>query len=123
MDTCKLDMLHNGRYKCMFAICNRICLTLGCMAQETVDQDWPVRCHANSSCHIFLQRFRLADNLHATSAKDIRRTNHNRITDLLRNRQCFLNIRCHTGFRHRDIQFLHHCTEQVTILCHINDFR
>ncbi len=115
-------MLHNSWYKCMLAICDRICLTLSCMAQETVDQDWTVRCHTNSGCHIFLQRFRLADNLHTTSAKDIRWTNHNRITDLLSNSKCFLNIRCHASFWHRDVKLLHHCTEEITILCHIDNF-
>ena len=34
----KLDMFHNRRNKCMITVADRICLTLGCMTQETVDQ-------------------------------------------------------------------------------------
>ena len=38
MDTCQLDVLHNCRNKYVLAITDRICFTLGCMMQETVNR-------------------------------------------------------------------------------------
>ena len=123
MYTGKLDMFHNRRNKCMIAVADRICLTLGCMAQETVDQDRAIRCHTFCCFHIDSQIFRIVYHFHATSAQYIGRTNHNRITDLFCNRKCLIHIHCHTCFRHRNTQFVHHRTEQISVFCHIDDFR
>ena len=122
VNTSQLDMLHNCRNKYVLAIADRICFTLGCMMQETVNQDRTVRSYADSCSHIEGHRFIVMNNLHAAAAKYIGRTNHNRITDLLSNSKCFLNIRCHASFWHRDVKLLHHCTEEITILCHIDNF-
>ena len=123
MYTGKLDMLHNSRYVSMFAVADRICLALHCMTQETVDQDRTVRCHTFCCFHVNFQIFRIIYNFHAASAKYIGRTYHNRIADAFCDRQCLIYIYCHACFRHRDLKFVHHCTEQVTVFCHINDSR
>ncbi|CDD34980.1 putative uncharacterized protein [Roseburia sp. CAG:309] len=123
MYSCQLNMLHNSRYKSMFAICDRICLAFHRVTKETVDQDWTVRCHAYGCCHILFQAFRIIDYFHTTSAEYIRWTHHNRITDLICNFKCFFHIYCHTCFRHWNVQFFHHAAEQITVFCHINDLR
>ena len=85
VDTCQLDMLHNSRNKYVLAIADSICLTLGCMMQETVNQDRTIRSYTDSCSHIEGHRFIVMNNLHAAAAKYIGRTNHNRVTDLIRN--------------------------------------
>ena len=123
MNTSQLNMLHNSRYKGMCTIADGICLTFCSMIQETVNQDWSVRRHTNCSCHIAGHALIIIDNFHTAAAKNIGRTYHNRVTNLIGDLQCFINGCCHAGFRHRNVKFFHHGTEQVTIFCKINDCR
>ena len=123
MNTGKLNMFHNRRNKCMRTVTDRIRLTLSCMIEETVNKDRSVRCHTDSGLHISDHAFCVIDNFHTTSAKNIRRTNHNRISDLLSDFQSIFNSNSHTGFRHRNFKFIHHGTEQISVFCQINNSR
>ena len=123
MNPRQFDMFHNCRHKGMDTIADGISLTLRCMVQKTVDQNRPIRCHANCRLHIANHTFSIIDNFHTTSAKNIGRTYHHRITNLISNCQCIFYRNSHTGFRHRNFQFIHHGTEQIPVLCQINDRR
>ena len=78
MNTGQFNMLHNSRYKGMCTIADGICLTFCSMIQETVNQDWSVRCHTYCSCHIADHALIIIDNFHTAAAKNIGRTYHNR---------------------------------------------
>ena len=123
MYTCKLDMLHNRRYKCVSSIADRIRLTLQCMIQETVNQDWTVRCYTNCCLHVVSHCHIIVDYFHSTSAKYVRWANHNRITDLACDLYCLFYGCSHSRFRHRNLQLIHHCTELISVLCKIDNRR
>ena len=78
--------------KCMCAVADRVCFTFCCMTEETVDQNRTVRCHTDCCRHISYHAFRIIHNFHATAAQYVRRTHHNRITDLLGNLKCLIHI-------------------------------
>ena len=119
----KFDMLHNCRNKCMISVADSIGFTFQGMVQETVDQYRTVRRHAYSSFHITFHTLIVVYDFHAASAKDIRRTYHDRITDLFGNGKGFCYRSCHSGFRHRDSKLVHHSAEQIAVFRQIDDRR
>ena len=116
-------MLHNRRYKCVGSIAYRVRLTLQCMIQETVNQDWTVRCYTNCCLHVVSHCHIIVDYFHSTSAKYVRWANHNRITDLACDLYCLFYGCSHSRFRHRNLQLIHHCTELISVLCKIDNRR
>ena len=123
VNTSQLDMLHNRRNEYMLTIAYCVRFTLGCMMQESVNQDRSVRCYTHCLLHVEGQRFIVINDLHAASAKNVGRTNHNRIADSVSSFQCFFHIDSHACFRHRNLQLLHHFTELVTVFCKVDGFR
>ena len=105
------------------ASADRIRLALHCMAQETVDQNRTVRCNSLCRFHVNLKISRIIYHFHTAPAKDIRRTHHNRIADLLCDRQRFFHIDRHACLLHRDTKLVHHRPEQISVLSHIDDRR
>ena len=65
---CKLNMLHNSRYKAMCAVGNSVCFTFCCVIKETIDQNRSVRCYANSCRHINTHHLVIMNNFHASAA-------------------------------------------------------
>lgn len=119
----KLDMFHNRRNKRMCAVADRVCFTFCCMSEETVDQNRTVRCHTDCCFHISYHAFRIIYNFHATAAKYIRRTHHNRITDLLGNFKSIVHRNSHSRLRHRNLKLIHHFTEQIAVFRQIDNRR
>ena len=107
----------------MGSVCNGICLTFQCVMQETVDEDRTIRCNADSSLHITGHALIIIYDFHAASAKDVGRTNHNGITDPVRNPDRFFHGGSHSCFRHGDIQFVHDGTELISVLSQIDNSR
>ena len=120
---CKFDMFHDCRHKCMISVTNGVCFTFQGMIKEAVDEDRAVRRHSNGGFHIAGHAFGVIYDLHTASAKDIGRTDHHRIADLVCDRERFIYGCCHSGFRHRDLKLVHHLAEQITIFRKINDGR
>ena len=120
VNACKLNVLHYGRNKGMRSVADGICLTLCCMVEESVDQDRSVGCYANGCIHIAREVHVVIYDLHAAAAKYVGRTNHNGEANLMGNLQCLFHGRSHARLRHRDLQLIHHCTEQVSVLSEVN---
>ena len=123
MDTCQLDVLHDGRHIGVGAVTDGICLALEGVIQEPVNEDRSVGSYADSCLHVVGHGLIVVDHFHAPSAENVRRTHHNRIADALCNRDGFVHGGCHAGFRHRDAQLVHHAAEQVAVLCQVDDLR
>ena len=68
VDSCQLNVLHNSRNKYVLAVADSVCLTLGRMVKETVNQNRAIRCHAYCLLHIEGQRVIIMNNLHTASA-------------------------------------------------------
>ena len=111
----QLDVLHNRRNESVGAVADGVRLTFHGMIQETVDENRTIRCHSNSSFHVANHSFFIVNDFHATATQHVGRTNHNRITDSVRCGKGFLHSGCHTGFRHRNLQLLHHSAEQISV--------
>ena len=91
------------------------------MVQETVDENGPVRRDAYSSLHVSGHAFFVIYDFHPSSAKHIGRAHHNRITDSFCNRKSLLHSGSHAGFRHGDLQLIHHGAELIAVFCQIYD--
>ena len=68
VDSCQLDVLHNSRNEYVLAVADSICLTLGRMVEETVNQNRAVRSHAYCLLHVEGHSVVVVYNLHAASA-------------------------------------------------------
>ena len=119
--TGKLNVLHNSRYKCMISVADRICLTFQCVVQETVNQDRTIRSYADSGFHVSFQTFVIVYNFHSATTENVRRTNHNRITDFFCNGKCLFYSSSHSGFWHRNLKFIHHFAEKITVFCKVDN--
>ena len=116
-------MLHNSRNKTVCTVGNSVSLALCSVVEETVDEDRSVRCNTNSSRHIYLHHIVIVNYLHSTSAENVGRTNHYRISDAVGYFKSLVNIYSHSGLRHWDTQLVHHSTEVVTVLSQVDGLR
>ena len=123
VDSGKLDVLHNCRNIAVCTIGDSVCLTLCSVVQETVDEDRSVRCNADSCIHVDSHHLVVVNNLHSSSAENVRRTNHYRVTDLVSDGDSFICINSHACFRHRDAEAVHHGTEVISVFCEVNSLR
>ena len=119
----QLDMLHHCWNKRMGAVADGIRLALQGMIQEPVDKDRSVRGNAHCSLHISYHALIIIDHFHTPTAEYIGRTYHYRITDLCCDCQSILDGNRHSGLRHGNLQLVHHCAEQVSVLCKIDHCR
>ena len=122
MYTSKLDVLHNSRNEAVLSVGNSVSLALSRMMQEAVDKDWSVGSYANCRGHINLHHLVVVYDLHSAAAQYIGRTNHYRITDTVCDLESFLNIDCHSGFRHGNAKLLHHSAEVISVLREVDGF-
>ena len=123
MDTCKFDMLHYRRNKCMNTVTNCIGLAFKSMLQEAIDQNGTIRSNTNCRCHIAAQGVIVIHHFHTSAAKNIARTNHDGISNFMRRFKSILNGYRHSCFWHRNTERVHHLAESVTILRQIDNLR
>ena len=71
MNSGKLDVLHNGRNKCVSSVAYGICLTLKGVIQESVYKYRSVRCDTNGSSHISVKALVIVYDLHTTSTENV----------------------------------------------------
>ncbi len=105
----------------MGSVADGIGFALGRMIQEPVDQDRTVGRYADSGRHIIRHAFIIIHDFHAASAENVGRTHHDGIADAVRDRDGILYGDGHAGFGHRDLQLLHHLTEQIPVFRQIDD--
>ena len=115
-------MFHNSRNKAVCAIGDSVCLALCCMVKETVDKYRPVRSNADSRRHIHLHHFVIVYYFHTSAAQNIRRTNHNGISDAVSYFKSFVNIYRHSRFGHGNAELIHHSTEIVSVFRKVDCF-
>ena len=119
----KLDVLHNSGNEAVLAVGDGVCLALGSVVQEAVYKDRSVGSYANSGGHVDLHHLIIVNDLHSTAAENVGRTNHYRVADPVCDFESLVNVDSHSGFRHRNTELLHHCTEVVAILCEVDSLR
>ena len=88
--------------------------------KELVDQNRPFRRHIFRFFNIFHKHVFVADDFHAAAAQHEGRTDHQRISDLMRDGAGLLQVARHAGTRHRDAKLLHHLAEQVAVFRHVD---
>ena len=121
MHPCQLNMLHNCRDKGMGPVADGVGFAFRRMPKEPVDQDGPVRRYPCGCVHVPRHALRVIDYFHAPAAQYIGREHHYRVADFPCNLQSLLHGSCHPGFRHGDMELVHHCPEQIPVFRQIND--
>ena len=76
---------------------------------------------ADSLGYVFAEHVFVVDDFHAAAAENETRADHHRVaTDLLDASECFVDVRGHAAFRHRDAEVIHHLAEQVAVFSDID---
>ena len=96
MDSRFLNVLHNAADVKLSAVVNRINVDFDRVIQEPVDQQR--RCSRDDdkvahAIEIISEGFGVVHNLHTATAENVRRTDQDRVTDVLRNHDCFGLVR------------------------------
>ena len=113
-------MLHNSRNEYVLAVADSVSLALESIVQESVYKDRSVGSYADSGIHINSKVFSIVNNFHSTSAKNVGRSNHYRVADLLCNRESVVNRNSHSRLWHGDTKLFHHASEQVSVLSKVD---
>ena len=96
VNTCQLDVLHDGRNISVRAVTDGVCLALHSVIEESVDQDRAVGRHTDSGEHVVLHGVIVIDNFHSASAQDVGRTDHDGIADGIGDRCRFFHSGGHS---------------------------
>ena len=123
MDSGKLDVLHDSGNVAVCAVRDSICFALCSVVQEAVNEDWSVRCNAYCGIHVDSHHLIVMNDFHSSSAKNVRRTNHYGVADLVCDLDGFVSVDSHTCFRHRDAEAVHHCAEVVSVFSKVDSLR
>ena len=123
MDAGQFDMLHDAGDKAGLPVTDRIGFGLDSVVQEAVDEDRPVWGYADGAGHIDPHFIVVVDDLHAPAAQDVGGPHHYRVSDPCAGSQRSVDIRCHIGFRHGDMELLHHFPELIPVLGQVDGLR
>ena len=80
-----------------------------------IDQNWAFRIDFNSCAQISLQLRWCGNNFHRTSTENVRRTNHDRVTNTFCCTQSFTFVNANTPSRLSNIEFLEDIHPSVSI--------
>ena len=116
MDTCSLYMFHDTRNQDIFAIAYGIDLNFLAL-QIFIYQDWMILCDTVNNTNKFIHIVIINCNLHTLSAKYVRRSYQNRISQTVRNFFCFLRCKYSTAGRSWNFTLLKDLIEELSILC------
>ena len=121
VDAGQLDVLHDRRHICVGSVADGVRLALQCVVQEAVDEDRAVRGDAHRRVHVARHGIVVVDDFHAAAAEHVGRTDHDRITDAVRDLLRLFDGGGHAGFRHRDTELVHDHAELVAVLRQVDD--
>ena len=120
MNTSFFDVLENTANVNILAITQSINVTLDSTFKEAVEIDRMIRSNASSFCHVLLKVLSIICNNHATTAKNVARTNKQREADAIGNLAGFLKRRSHTRSRIRNRKLIQNLGEAIAIFSKID---
>ncbi len=123
MDACLLDVLHDAGDDDFLAVCDRVDVDLDREIQEAVEQDRAVVRDAHGPLDVIAQLVLAVHDLHRTSAEHVRRPHDQRIADLLRHRDGFVDVTRGAVRRLLELELVDELLEPLAILGEIDRVR
>ena len=124
MDTGQLDMFHHGRDKSVGAVGNGIGFHLDGVVQKLVDEHRLLRGNLlHSGTQVTIEHLVVVNDFHASAAKDIRRPDHEGVTDALGDFECLVIAPRHARFGLGNPEPAHNLPETIPVFGQVDCFR